>query len=171
MSPNDVAAAAKPAKQKAVALMPNYAAEMHGYFLEDLKTGMTAVMSRTIGEADILAFAAVSGDTNPIHLSHGFAKGTMFETRIAHGMLSAGFISALIGTRLPGPGAIYMSQNLIFLAPVRIGDTVDARVTIKSIDTEKARIVLHTQCMVGAEVVIEGEAMIKVPMRNPPPKK
>jgi 3-hydroxybutyryl-CoA dehydratase len=172
MAPAD--AAAKPAtekkRDKPVALVPNFATEVHGYYLEDLSVGMTAVYTKTVTDADIQAFSGVSGDTNPIHLSDDFAKGSMFEGRIAHGMLSASFISTLIGTRLPGPGAIYMSQSLKFLAPVRPGQTVNTRVTITAIDTEKARITLHTQCMVGADVVIEGEALIKVPQRNPPPK-
>jgi 3-hydroxybutyryl-CoA dehydratase len=176
MSPLDAAAKTESAKpqlkrDKPLALVPNYAREVHGHYLEDLAPGMTAVMSKTVTEGDILMFAGVSGDTNPIHLSENFAKGSMFEGRIAHGMLSASFISALIGTRLPGPGSVYMSQSLKFLAPVRAGDTVDARVTVAEINVEKSRITLHTQCMVGAEVVIEGEALIKVPMRNPPPKK
>ena len=110
--------------------------------------------------------AGVSGDTNPIHLSDDFAKTMMFEGRIAHGMLSASFISTLIGTRLPGPGAIYMGQSLKFLAPVRPGQTVNTRATVTDINHEKARITLHTQCMVGDDVVIEGEALIKVPVRN-----
>jgi 3-hydroxybutyryl-CoA dehydratase len=172
MAPLD--AAAKPAadkkKDKPVALVPDFAKEVHGYFLEDLKAGMTAVYSKTVTEADIVLFAGVSGDTNPIHLSEDFAKGSQFEGRIAHGMLSASFISTLIGTRLPGPGSIYMSQALKFLGPVRAGDTVNTRVTVASINAEKGRVTLHTQCMVGSEVVIEGEALIKVPSRNPAPK-
>jgi 3-hydroxybutyryl-CoA dehydratase len=172
MAPLDAAAKAAPDKKaekkrdKPVALVPKFGTELHGYFLEDLKVGMTAVYSKTVTEADIMAFAGVSGDTNPLHLSDDFAKTTMFEGRIAHGMLSASFISTLIGTRLPGPGAIYMSQNLKFLAPVRPGQCVNTRATVTDINHEKARITLHTQCMVGDEVVIEGDALIKVPTRN-----
>jgi len=157
-------------KDKPIALVPDFGREVHGLYLEDIKLGQTAVYTKTVTDADILAFAGVSGDTNPIHLSDDFAKTTMFEGRIAHGMLSASFISTLIGTRLPGPGAIYMSQNLKFLAPVRPGQTVNTRATVTDINHEKARITLHTQCMVGDEVVIEGEALIKVPVRNPPAK-
>jgi 3-hydroxybutyryl-CoA dehydratase len=153
-------------RDKPVALVPNFGAELHGHYLEDLKLGMTAVYSKTVTDADIMAFAGVSGDTNPLHLSDDFAKTTMFEGRIAHGMLSASFISTLIGTRLPGPGAIYMGQSLKFLAPVRPGQCVNTRATVTDINHEKARITLHTQCMVGDEVVIEGEALIKVPTRN-----
>jgi 3-hydroxybutyryl-CoA dehydratase len=142
--------------------------ELHGYYYEDLSVGMTAVFSRTITEADIAAFAGVSGDTNPVHLSEQFGKGGMFEGRIAHGMLSGSFISTLIGTKLPGPGAIYMGQTLKFMAPVGIGETVNTRATVRELNDEKARCILDTVCMVGDTVVIEGEAMIKVPLRNPP---
>lgn len=172
MAPLDAAAKAASDKKsekkrdKPVALVPNFGAELHGYYLEDIKVGMTAVYSKTVTDADIMAFAGVSGDTNPLHLSDDFAKTTMFEGRIAHGMLSASFISTLIGTRLPGPGAIYMGQNLKFLAPVRPGQCVNTRATVTDINHEKARITLHTQCMVGDDVVIEGEALIKVPVRN-----
>ncbi len=172
MAPLDAAAKAAPDKKaekrrdKPVALVPDFGAEVHGLYLEDIKPGMSAVYSRTVTDADIVMFAGVSGDTNPLHLSNDFAKDTMFEGRIAHGMLSASFISTLIGTRLPGPGAIYMSQSLKFLAPVRPGQTVNTRATVTDINHEKARITLHTQCMVGDEVVIEGEALIKVPTRN-----
>lgn len=172
MATNDPAA--KPAgdkkRDKPVALVPDFGKEVHGLYLEDLSVGMTAVYTKTVTDADIQMFAGVSGDTNPLHLSEDFAKTSMFEGRIAHGMLSASFISTLIGTRLPGPGAIYMGQTLKFLAPVRPGQTVNTRATVKDIDHEKARITLHTQCMVGADVVIEGEATIKVPVRNPPAK-
>jgi 3-hydroxybutyryl-CoA dehydratase len=142
--------------------------ELHGLYFEDLTIGQTAVYSRTVTEADIAAFAGVSGDTNSVHLSEKFAATQMFGGRVAHGMLSASYISTLIGTRLPGPGAIYMGQTLKFMAPVRAGDTVDTRVTVRSLNPEKARIILDTVCLVGDEVVIEGEAMIKVPMRYPP---
>ena len=169
-APTPTSQAGAKKKDKPVALVPDFGREVHGLYLEDITMGQTAVYTKTVTDADILAFAGVSGDTNPIHLSDDFAKTTMFEGRIAHGMLSASFISTLIGTRLPGPGAIYMGQNLKFLAPVKPGQTVNTRATVTAIDLEKARITLHTQCSVGAEVVIEGEAMIKVPMRNPPKK-
>ena len=172
MAPLDAGAKAAPGqnadkkRDKPLALVPNFGAEVHGLYLEDLKLGMSAVHTKTVTDADIVMFAGLSGDTNPLHLSNDFAGGTMFEGRIAHGMLSASFISTLIGTRLPGPGAIYMSQSLKFLAPVRPGQTVNTRATVTGIDREKARITLHTQCMVGDEVVIEGEALVKVPARN-----
>jgi 3-hydroxybutyryl-CoA dehydratase len=167
MAPLDAATRAeiKKAKDKPVALVPDFGKEVHGLYLEDIDVGMTAVQSKTITDADVVLFAGLSGDTNPLHLSQEFAQDSMFEGRISHGMLSASFISALIGTRLPGPGAIYMSQSLKFLAPVRAGDTVNTRVTVSAVDREKARVTLHTQCMVGSTVVIEGEALIKVPTR------
>ena len=137
-----------------------------GYFIEDLTTGMSASFGKTVSEADIVMFAGVSGDTNPVHLDQTFAEKTPFKTRIAHGMLSAGFISTVIGTKLPGPGAIYMSQTLRFKAPVKIGDTVTATCTIIEIIPEKKRAVLSTICKVGDTVVIEGEALIMVPSRG-----
>ena len=108
-----------------------------GYFIEDMTVGLAASFTKTVSEKDIAMYADVSGDTNPVHLNEAFAAQTPFKTRIAHGMLSAGFISAVLGTKLPGPGAIYMSQTLRFKAPVKIGDTV----------------------------VIEGEALVMVPSR------
>ena len=140
--------------------------ELHGFYFEDLTVGMTAVYSRTITEADVANFAAVSGDINPVHLSDQFGKGGMFEGRIAHGMLSASFISAVIANRLPGPGAIYMSQSLKFMAPVRAGDTVNTRLTVRELNDEKHRAVIDTICMVDGEPVIQGEAMVKVPSRE-----
>ena len=139
--------------------------ESYGYRFEDLQMGMTASVSRTVTEADILMFAGVSGDTNPVHLDAEFAASTMFGGRIAHGMLSAGLISAVFGTRLPGPGCIYLSQNLKFKAPVKIGDTVVARVTVKELKTEKRRATFSTVCTVGETVVLDGEAEIMVPAR------
>ena len=137
-----------------------------GYFIEDLKTGQAASFAKTVSEADIVLFAGVSGDTNPVHLDQSFAEKTPFKTRIAHGMLSAGFISTVFGTKLPGPGSIYMSQTLRFKAPVKIGDTVVATCTVTEIVAEKRRAMFSTVCKVGDTVVIEGEAMIMVPSRN-----
>ncbi|HYD32893.1 MAG TPA: MaoC family dehydratase [Azospirillaceae bacterium] len=139
---------------------------IHGYFLEDLSVGMSAAYSRTITDADIVLFAGVSGDTNPVHLNEEYASQTMFKGRIAHGMLSAGFISTVLGTKLPGPGTIYMSQSLKFKAPVRAGDTVTARVTVTDIVPEKKRLTLRTVCTVGGKDVIEGEAVVMVPSRG-----
>lgn len=137
-----------------------------GYFIEDMKPGLAASFGKTVTEADIAMFAGVSGDTNPVHLDQVFAEATPFKGRIAHGMLSAGFISAVLGTKLPGPGSIYMSQTLRFKAPVKIGDTVTATCTVTEVIPEKRRAVLSTICRVGDTVVIEGEALIMVPSRG-----
>ena len=139
--------------------------EVYSHRFEDLELGMSASVSRTVSEADILMFAGVSGDTNPVHLDQEFAASTMFGGRIAHGMLSAGLISAVFGTRLPGPGSIYLSQTLKFKAPVKIGDTVVARVTVKELKTEKRRAVFSTVCSVGSTVVLDGEAELLIPAR------
>ena len=136
-----------------------------GTFFEDLRIGQSASIGKTISEADILMFTAVSLDTNPIHLDAEAAKQTVFGERIAHGMLSASLISALLGTRLPGAGSIYMRQSLRFVAPVKIGDTVKATVEVVSLNPEKKRATLKTICMVGDELVIEGEAYVQVPSR------
>ena len=137
-----------------------------GYFLEDLAVGMSASFSKTLTDADIVMFSGVSGDTNPVHLDEEYARDTIFEGRISHGMLSAGFISAVLGTKLPGPGCIYISQDLRFKAPVRPSDTVTARVTVMEMIPEKRRVVLHTRCTVGETVVIDGEATVMVPTRS-----
>ena len=139
--------------------------EVYSHRFEDLELGMSASVSRTVSEADILMFAGVSGDTNPVHLDQEFAASTMFGGRIAHGMLSAGLISAVFGTRLPGPGSIYLSLTLKFKAPVKIGDTVVARVTVKELKTEKRRAVFSTVCSVGSTVVLDGEAELLIPAR------
>jgi len=140
--------------------------ELRGLFIEDLRVGQTAVFAKTVTETDIVLFAGVTGDQNPVHLNEDFAAGTVFKGRVAHGMLSVGFISAAIGTRLPGPGSIYLSQNLRFRAPVRAGDTVTARVTVSEIMLERKRAVLQTVCSVRDTVVIEGEATVLVPSRG-----
>jgi 3-hydroxybutyryl-CoA dehydratase len=139
--------------------------ELRGKYLDEISEGMTAVFSKTVTEADIVLFAGITGDTNPVHLDEEFAKPTMFKGRIAHGMLTAGFVSAVFGTKLPGPGCIYMSQNLKFKAPVKIGDTVLARVTVSTIDREKARVTFATTCHVGDKIVLDGEAQLMVPRR------
>jgi 3-hydroxybutyryl-CoA dehydratase len=139
--------------------------ELRGKYLDEISEGMTAVFSKTVTEADIVLYAGITGDTNPVHLDEEFAKATMFKGRIAHGMLTASFISAVFGTKLPGPGCIYMSQALKFKAPVRIGDTVLARVIVAAIDREKARVTMTTTCHVGEKAVLEGEAQLLVPRR------
>ncbi len=139
--------------------------ELHGYYLEDLSVGMTGVFAKTVSEADIVLFAGVSCDTNPVHINQLFAEDTLFKGRIAHGMLSASFISTVLGTRLPGPGSIYLSQSLRFRAPVRAGDTVVARATVKEIVPERRRVVMTTVCTVGETVVLDGEATVMVSNR------
>ncbi len=136
-----------------------------GYYFEDLKPGMSATFGKTITEADVVNFSGVSGDTNPIHLNEEYAKDTVFETRIAHGMLSASLISTVIGTSLPGPGSIYVSQTLRFKAPVRIGDTISAVATVDELIEEKNFVQLQTECWCGETKVIEGVATIMVPSK------
>lgn len=138
---------------------------MNGYHFEDLHVGQSASLAKTITEADILLFSAVSMDTNPVHLDEDAAKATPFGGRIAHGMLSAGLISAVLGTRLPGPGTIYLGQNLKFRAPVRIGDTVTATASVTALDPLRRRATLRTTCTVAGKPVIEGEATVLVPAR------
>ena len=139
--------------------------ELHGYYLDELSEGMTALYAKTVTETDIVLFAGVSGDTNPVHLNHEFAKQSVFKGPVAHGMLTASFISTVIGTKLPGPGCIYLSQALRFLRPVRAGDTVRARATIRAINREKKQATIDTVCTVDGKSVIEGEATILVPVR------
>ena len=139
---------------------------MQGYCLEDLHIGQSAEHAHVVTDADIVAFAEVSGDRNPVHLDEAFAAGTPFKTRIAHGMLSAGYISAVLGGKLPGQGAIYLSQTLQFRRPVRIGDEVVTKVTVTAIDAEKARVTLSTVCEVAGKSVVEGEAVVMVPRKD-----
>ena len=139
--------------------------QLNGYYFEDLEEGMTDVFARTITDADIMGFAGVSGDTNPLHLNHEFASGTIFKGRVAHGMLTASLISTVIGTKLPGPGCIYVSQNLRFRAPVRTGDTVTATCMVTKLIPEKRLIELSTMCTVAEKPVVEGDATILVPSR------
>jgi 3-hydroxybutyryl-CoA dehydratase len=140
--------------------------ELHGYFIEDLEVGMSDFFSRTVTEADIVIFAGISGDFNPLHLNREFAERTQFGTTIAHGMLTASYISTVVGTKLPGPGAIYLSQNVRFTAPVRAGDTVTAVATVTEVDRERRRCALDTICMVKDDVVVTGDALLLVPSRK-----
>jgi len=132
-------------------------------FFEDLAVGMTERLSKTVDASDVVGFAAVTGDRNPIHLSEHFAAKTPFGTRIAHGLYTASLISAVLGTRLPGPGAVYVSQTLNFRAPVKIGDTVEVTVAVAELVADKRRARLACTCRVGEEVVLDGEAWVKVP--------
>ncbi|MBW7837166.1 MAG: MaoC family dehydratase [Sphingomonadales bacterium] len=141
------------------------ASSRQGVYIDDMAVGDAATFAKTVTEADILLFAAVSGDTNPVHIDQDFAAATPFKSRIAHGMLSASFISAVLGVRLPGPGTIYLSQSMRFRAPVRVGDTVVATATIKTLDVDKRRVTLETVCKVGDTVVIDGEAVVMADRR------
>ena len=132
-------------------------------FFEDLSVGQSASFGKTITEADILLFSAVSGDTNPVHINAEIAANSVFKGRVAHGMISAGLISAVLGTRLPGPGAVYISQTLNFRAPVRIDDTVEVEVRVVELIPERFRARLSCICTVKGEVVLDGEAWVKVP--------
>ena len=138
---------------------------MTALFFEDLSVGQSAELTSTVDEAAIQGFADVSGDHNPVHLDEAFAATTPFKTRIAHGMLSAAYISALIAGKLPGPGAIYLGQSLSFKRPVKIGDEVTVTATITALDAEKARVTLSTVCTVGGKTVLDGEALIMAPRR------
>ena len=114
--------------------------QLNGYDIEDLAVGMTATFAKTITEADIILFAGASGDNNAVHINNEFAKSTPFGGRIAHGMLTASVISAAVANRLPGPGAVYISQQLRFRAPVRPGDTVHAWVSVREVIRERSRV-------------------------------
>jgi 3-hydroxybutyryl-CoA dehydratase len=137
------------------------------HHIDQLHPGMTASIAKTVTEADIILFAGISTDVNPAHLDEEYAKGTIFGGRIAHGMLSAGFISAVLANHLPGPGTIYLSQTLKFKTPVRPGDTVRATVTVKEVNVARNRVTLDTVCTVAGKVVIEGECQMMPPARVP----
>lgn len=136
-----------------------------GHDIEDIQVGMRDSFAKTVTEADIVLFAGVTGDTNPVHIDAEAAATTLFKQRIAHGMLSAGLVSAVLGTRLPGPGCIYLSQSLKFLAPVMIGDTVKAVCEVTAVVAEKKRVTLKTSCYVRDKLVLDGEAVMMVGSR------
>jgi len=138
-----------------------------GYDFEDLSLGMTATFGKTITEADIVLFAAVSGDNNAVHINEEFAKTTQFGGRIAHGMLSASVISAAIAGRLPGPGTVYLGQSLQFRSPVRPGDTVEATITVVELNEARRRITLKTECRVAGKLIITGEALVMTTSKAP----
>ena len=140
--------------------------DLHGYFIEDLTVGMSASYAKTITETDIVIFAGISGDNNPLHLNEEFARESIFKGRIAHGMLTAVFISTVLGTKLPGPGCVYLNQEVKFKAPVRSGETVNTTVTISDIILKKKRVIAQSVCWVGDKVVVEGTSMLLVPSRE-----
>ncbi len=134
--------------------------------IEDIEIGMTRSLRKTVTDRDIQLFAEVSTDRNPVHLDDAYAQDTRFEGRIAHGMLTASLISAVIGEQLPGHGSVYLGQSLRFMAPVRPGDTVDTHVTVTAIDHAKRRVTLETHCAVGETLVLKGEALVMAPSRK-----
>ena len=134
----------------------------HGLYIEDLEIGQSASVLKTVSDQHIRLFAEITGDTNPVHLDEAFAAQTPFRGRIAHGMFSAGLISAVIGTHLPGPGAIYLDQSLKFRLPIRLGDEVETRVTVTEINQRRGRVTLSTECFVDGKRVTQGEATVMV---------
>jgi 3-hydroxybutyryl-CoA dehydratase len=135
-------------------------------YFEDLTLGMTASISRVVSDADVRLFAQATGDSNPVHLDDEAAARTSFKQRVAHGMLSAGMIGAVLGTRLPGPNSTYLSQSLRFRAPVRIGEEVLASVEVIALDTARKRATLATTCSVDGKPVLTGEALVMVESRS-----
>jgi len=134
---------------------------MQGYTIDKLEVGQKASFTKTVSESDVYLFAGITGDINPIHINREYAKNTIFKDRIAHGMFSAGLISAVLGVQLPGPGSIYSSQTLKFLAPVYFGDTITATVEITDIVAEKGKVILRTTCTnQDGKTVTDGEATI-----------
>ena len=140
--------------------------DLQGHAFEDLYLGQSESYRRTVSASDVVGFAELSGDRNPIHLSEHFAARTPFKSRIAHGLYTASLISAVLGTRLPGPGAVYLSQTLTFRAPVHIDDVVDVIVEVSELIPEKNRARLSCTCQVGEKTVLEGEALVMVPTRE-----
>ena len=134
--------------------------------IEDIEIGMTRYLQKQITDRDIELFAEVSTDRNPVHLDDAYARDTIFEGRIAHGILTASLISAVIGEQLPGHGTVYLSQSLKFMAPVRPGDLVVAEVKVAAIDHARRRVTLETHCAVGDTVVLRGEALVLAPSRK-----
>jgi 3-hydroxybutyryl-CoA dehydratase len=136
------------------------------YAIEDLSPGMSANFVKTVTERDIALFGEVSGDTNPVHFDETFASATPFKGRIAHGVLTASYISTVLGMQMPGPGTIFLRLDIRFKAPVRIGDTVTATCTVREILAERRRVVFGCTCTVGGTVVLEGEATVMPPSRK-----
>jgi 3-hydroxybutyryl-CoA dehydratase len=134
--------------------------------IEDIEIGMTRHLEKIVTDRDIELFAEVSTDHNPVHLDDDYAHDTIFEGRIAHGMLTAGLVSAVIGEQLPGHGTVYLAQTLKFMAPVRPGDMVRVDVTVLAIDNAKRRVTLETIASVGKTVVLKGEALVLAPSRK-----
>lgn len=136
------------------------------YTIDDLKPGMSAEFTKTVSERDIILFGEVSGDTNPVHFDEAFAATTPFKGRIAHGVLTASYISTVLGMDMPGPGTIFLALNVRFKAPVRIGDAVTAVCTVRDVNSEKRRVVFDCSCKAGETIVIEGDATVMPPARK-----
>ncbi len=132
--------------------------------IEEIKEGMEVSYSQTITDADVKAFAGISGDNNPVHMSDEYAEKSRFKKRIAHGLMSASYFSALFGTKIPGPGCVYVSQSLQFKRPVYLGDTVTVTAIVKKIDLSKRRVFFRTVCKVKNKIVIDGEAELYIPL-------
>jgi 3-hydroxybutyryl-CoA dehydratase len=141
------------------------------HYFEDLSVGMRETLMKTVMNEDVIGFANLSGDHNPIHLSEHFARKTRFGERIAHGLYTASLISAVLGMYLPGPGAVYLSQTLNFRGPVRIGDVVTISVEVAELIPEGRRVLLRCECVVDNKVVLDGEARVSVPTRRPVPQR
>ena len=131
--------------------------------INEIKIGMSESYSQTISEADVKAYAGISGDRNPVHMDEEYAEKSRYKKRIAHGMISSSFFSALFGTKLPGPGCVYVNQSLNFKRPVYIGDTVTAIITVTKIDEIKSRVYFDTVCKVKNKIVIDGQAELYIP--------
>ena len=140
------------------------------HYFEDLTVGQREMLMKTVMDDDVIAFADLSGDRNPVHLSDHFARKTRFGERIVHGLYTASLISTVIGMYLPGPGAVYLSQTLNFKGPVKIGDVINVVVEVAELTEKGRRVRLHCECLVDGKVVLDGEALVMAPSRNPPPR-
>lgn len=138
------------------------------HYIDDLSVGQSASYTRTVTESDVQKFGEVSGDFNPLHFDETYAKATVFRGRIAHGVLSLSFISTVLGTQLPGAGAIFLGATVRFKSPVRIGDTVTATCTVKEINRPRNRVIFECNCKVGNSIVVECETQVMVPSRRNP---
>ncbi|MCC0005953.1 MAG: MaoC family dehydratase [Methylobacteriaceae bacterium] len=140
------------------------------HYFEDLTVGQRETLMKTVMDDDVIAFADLSGDRNPVHLSDHFARKTRFGERIVHGLYTASLISTVIGMYLPGPGAVYMSQTLNFKGPVKIGDVINVVVEVAELTEKGRRVRLHCECLVDGKVVLDGEALVMAPSKNPTPR-
>ena len=140
------------------------------HFFEDLTVGQRETLMKAVMDDDVIAFADLSGDRNPVHLSDHFARKTRFGGRIAHGLYTASLISTVIGMYLPSPGAVYMSQTLNFKGPVKIGDVINVVVEVVELTEKGRRVRLHCECLVDGKVVLDGEALVMAPSKNPTPR-